>query len=363
MLTWVDELAFCIPGSPPALFSDAPLRHPLNTAAGLIGNNDFLPPADKARLAAFGAAGIAKCLSHPGDLDQKSLADYAAEFGVSADVIQRLIFTAIQAVLFLPADQFSSYAAFAPVAASLQRLMLMRLGAFNGGMTRVMIEPIANAITDRGGQIMANAPISDLVVDDAAVVGVARDGNVVRASHVVLAVPLKPAQDLLRPHFGQHEWFQPMLSLPSLSAATIQFELDIPMVETDRTNFSPTGICCFAEQSRTTFTHVAGRFSAILYPPEEFIHKEPAAVLERVLREADQLGIPLRGHIKDYRIVNHPHDFYAMHPGTEALRPEQSTPVGGLTLSGDYTKQRFSASMEGAVLSGRRAAEAVLSKD
>src|SRR5690606_4532765 len=169
------------------------------------------------------------------------------------------------------------------------------------------------------------------------------------------ATSLKPAQDLLRPEFASHEWLAGMLALPSMSAATIQFELDAPVIDSDRTNFSPTGLCCFAEQSRTTFRHVAGRFSAILYPPEEFIGLGEEELLERVYADADALGLPLRGHVQRYKIVNHPYDFYAMRPGTEKLRPEQKTPVPGLSLAGDYTKQNFSASMEGAVISGRLA--------
>ncbi len=111
--------------------------------------------------------------------------------------------------------------------------------------------------------------------------------------------------------------------------------------------------------SPTTFTHAAGRLSAILYPPAEFLHLEPGAILERTVAEAARIGIDLRGRVKDYRVVRHPHDFYALRPGSEALRPTQATPVPGLTLAGDYTKQPWVASMEGAVVSGERAAVAV----
>src|SRR3954468_7267312 len=153
-------------------------------------------------------------------------------------------------------------------------------------------------------------------------------------------------------------WFAPMLSLGTLSAVTIQLELDGPALSSDHTNFSPGALCCFAEQSRTTFTHAKGRLSVILYPPEVFLHLEPPAVLERTLTEAKRIGLDLRGRVKDYRVVRHPHDFYALRPGSEALRPTQATPVPGLSLAGDYTKQPFVASMEGAVISGELAARA-----
>ena len=41
------------------------------------------------------------------------------------------------------------------------------------------------------------------------------------------------------------------------------------------------------------------------------------------------------------------------------LRPNQTTPIKNFFLAGDYTMQRYLASMEGAVLSGKLCAEAV----
>jgi 15-cis-phytoene desaturase len=235
----------------------------------------------------------------------------------------------------------------------------MRIGAFKGGMTEVMIEPICRAIISRGGSIRKEARVTQLLLQQLGTGVELSTGEQLHADHLVLAVPLKPAQELLRPIVGTHPWFQPMLSLPSHSAATIQMELDQPALSTDRTNFSPTSLCCFAEQSRTTFRNLPGRFSGILYPPGDFINEPTELVLEKALMEADKLRLPLRGHITNYRVINHAHDFYAMHAGTEALRPEQGTPIRGLTLAGDYTKQSYLASMEGAVISGEKAAQVI----
>jgi 15-cis-phytoene desaturase len=41
------------------------------------------------------------------------------------------------------------------------------------------------------------------------------------------------------------------------------------------------------------------------------------------------------------------------------LRPDQTSPIANFFLAGDYTMQRYLASMEGAVLSGRLCAEAI----
>jgi 15-cis-phytoene desaturase len=57
-------------------------------------------------------------------------------------------------------------------------------------------------------------------------------------------------------------------------------------------------------------------------------------------------------------MVRHPNDFPSLEPGHLGARPEQATPVPGLSLAGDYTAQRFVVTMEGAVVSGQRAAVA-----
>ncbi|WP_442483051.1 FAD-dependent oxidoreductase [Aeoliella sp. SH292] len=191
-------------------------------------------------------------------------------------------------------------------------------------------------------------------------VGVKLGDESLLADHVVLAVPLAPAQLLIKGLATNTECLEPMLRLPSLSAVSIQFELAEPLLDDDRTNFSPTSICCFAEQSRTTFRETEGRLSAIVYPPAEFIDSDDEQILARVLEDAERLRLPLRRLMRQYRVVKHPFDFYAMRPGTERLRPTQATSILGLSLAGDYTKQPFSASMEGAVISGQFAAEAVL---
>ena len=47
-------------------------------------------------------------------------------------------------------------------------------------------------------------------------------------------------------------------------------------------------------------------------------------------------------------------------PGCEQLRPSQRSPIPKFYLAGDFTKQRYLASMEGAVFSGKLCAEAIV---
>lgn len=44
----------------------------------------------------------------------------------------------------------------------------------------------------------------------------------------------------------------------------------------------------------------------------------------------------------------------------QAARPLQKSPIPRLYLAGDFTKQKYLASMEGAILSGKLAAQAIV---
>jgi 15-cis-phytoene desaturase len=362
VVVWEDEVEFRQPEpKPSAVFSTSFAHRPLQTMAGALLHNDYLPPLAKASAAKLFAAGLADYAARPRELDQVTILEYARQRDVHELVIDHLLRPLTAGIFFIPAERYSAYAFFGLIGPYMPSLAKMSVGAFRGGMTDVMAEPIATHLRLRGTEVRVNAPVTDFILDRERVAGVVAAGEAIRAGHVVLAVPLDVAQKLARPHWANHAWFQPMLSLRTMPAATLQIELDAPSMEVDHTTFGVgTSLACFSEQSRTTFTDTDGRLSIILAPSDDFIGLPPPRVLEIALADADRLGLRVRGHVKNYRVVNHPADFYALEPRQDDLRPEQATPVHGLTLAGDYTKQEYLATMEGAVVSGRLAAGRVL---
>lgn len=362
---WEDEVEIRLPdGRGNGVFGAAPLYRPIRTLTGVLGNLDLLSLTDRLSLVPFLTAGLLEYFTDPSGLDRVSVRDKARSLGVTENAIESLLTPLTSGLYFLPPERYSSYAFFGVVGPYLapDRLLGVRVGAFVGGMTDVMAAPIARAIVRRGGEVRTRAPVTRLLTGGGdAVTGVEVGGRErIEARQVVLAASLAPAQRLVGEAFGGHPWFQPMLRLPSMPSVTIQIDLDGPSMPIDRTTFGPgTVLASFAEQSRTTFRHTHGRLSVILTPPEPFLEMEPPDVLEATLRDADRLGLRVRGHVVDYRVVKLPADFYSLAPGHDALRPPQATPIPGLTLAGDYTRQQYLATMEGAVVSGRIAADVV----
>lgn len=69
-----------------------------------------------------------------------------------------------------------------------------------------------------------------------------------------------------------------------------------------------------------------------------------------------------KAKVVKHAVVKTPRSVYAAVPGRNKFRPSQATPVSNFTLAGDFTYQKFLGSMEGAVLSGKLAAEVVADK-
>ncbi|KAG6466906.1 hypothetical protein ZIOFF_075277 [Zingiber officinale] len=75
----------------------------------------------------------------------------------------------------------------------------------------------------------------------------------------------------------------------------------------------------------------------------------------------DEIAADLsKAKILKYHVVKTPRSVYKTIPDCEPCRPLQRSPIEGFYLVGDYTKQKYLASMEGAVLSGKLSAQAIV---
>lgn len=147
----------------------------------------------------------------------------------------------------------------------------------------------------------------------------------------------------MKDHFQNNPFFEKIFRLPTMPTVTIQMGFEKPVLPVDRTTFGPlTSLASFAEQSRTTFKHVPGRMSIILTPPEKFLNMDHELILQHVQKDGKELGLDLETVLTNYRVVSHPEDFHSLEPNNDHLRPEQQTPIKGLILAGDYTRQPFS---------------------
>lgn len=362
VVTWRDEIAFRLPdGGPSALFSASIIRRPLSTAVRALRHRDFLSLTQRAAMVRMLAAGAVAYVRRPEELDSITIADWATDHGVRQQTVKRFIAPLTEGLFFVPPDDFSAHNFMGVVVPYWRSLIKAGVGAFSGGMTEVMSEPLADYIRTNGGDVHVNAPVRELVGDADGIRGVVTANGTVMADHVVVATSLGPAKTLINSALASHDWFDDMRRLEATTAVCFQAETDVPSTQSDTATFAPgTALGCFSEQSRTTFRHTNGRLSVIMAQPEKYVGLGADALTPIVVSEAKRLGIDLEDHIVRARVTEIADDFYSLARGSEALRPTQRTPVSGLTLAGDYTKQKYLATMEGAVASGELAARAIL---
>lgn len=362
VIWWEDEAEVRAADGARGVLGGAPVHNTVRTLFGPLVNRGLLSPLDLASLVPFFAVGLTAVCTRPRWLDSITVTELATRMHVTARAQAHLLEPFTAGIFFVPPQRYSAFNLFGLIAPALPQVHHQRLGAFLGGMTDVMTGPIAAAIEEHGATVTTDSPVHALETRDGRIVGVVTDRGLVEAQNVILATELGAAQELLRPVLGEHPWFRGILQAPTTPSATLQIELDRPAMPSDRATFGPgTCMASFAEQSRSTFTHTAGRLSVILQPPERFVTAAVSEVLAEVLNAAQRLGVDV-GQVRDYRLVNHPQDFLSLEPGHAHLRPDQRTPVPGLTLAGDYTRQRWLSSMEGAVVSGQYAADVVLAE-
>lgn len=358
VIVWEDEIEIKLPNHPSYQYGASPFFKPLKTLTAPF-RNQLITWKDTWRLSKMMVAGLKDYFTRPLKLDEYSVLDYAKKFNISDSAIQRMLEPLTAGIFFLPPDRYSAYVLFALAARGFQRPHKMRVGAFKGGMTDVLAKPVARKIERMGGIVLTNKKAERLWMENGKLQGVYVQGQSIDAAYVILASPVGPTQRILRNSAIDPQDFQKLLSLPTMPEVNIQLELRLPAWPIDRTVFCPgTPLITFAEQSRTTFKDTSGRLSIILTPPERFITMTAEEVFEVFKTEAPRIGIDPDKVVR-YRVISHADDFYALSPGTEQLKPGCVTAIKNLFLAGDYVKQPFLATMEGAIISGKNAARAL----
>ncbi|HYG16024.1 MAG TPA: FAD-dependent oxidoreductase [Bacteroidia bacterium] len=357
VVIWEDELEIKVANGPSGVYGASLIFRPFKTLSAPFRNR-IISWKDTLRLARFMTSGLSCYFTNPQKLDTFSVTEYAKKFNISNEAQIRILWPFTAGLFFLPPERYSAFVFFSLIAKGIKRPHRIRVGAFTGGMTEVLANPLAQKIEAQGGQVYTRHKVQKLVIENNKVTGILVNEKFVAADFVILAVPVGPAQQIIKS--SGTEKLNNLLLLPTMPEINLQLELSAPAWPVDRTVFGPgTSLITFAEQSRTTFKGKAGRLSVILAPPEQFINLPHEEVFRIFTQEAPFLGIDPSKVVR-YRVVSHPRDFYLLSPGVEALKPGTFTGIPNLFLAGDYIKQPFLATMEGAIISGRRAAKAVM---
>jgi uncharacterized protein with NAD-binding domain and iron-sulfur cluster len=193
------------------------------------------------------------------------------------------------------------------------------------------------------------------------------EGGDITADCYVSAMPVHNLWRTLPPALRAQAPFANLRHLHGQPVMTVQLYFDRPVIGVDNLIFSSgTHLSVYAELSRCAPDLAEGPggrhlVEMVVAPAAAWYGLDDAEVVRRTLAEFTRLHpAAAQATLLKSTLVRIPQSVYRALPGHDRYRPDQATPVPNFYLCGDYTRQEYLASMEGAVLSGKRVAERIL---
>jgi zeta-carotene desaturase len=185
----------------------------------------------------------------------------------------------------------------------------------------------------------------------------------------VLAAPLHSTRQLLPDRLRRFSLFDNLWQLKSTPVMNVQLWFDgyIPDLQDNLYFTADAPFSVFADLAKVApagFDRHGGSLVSLCVAPAAPLWPQSDAELIAQCRAALVRLWPQAAGlaVSKATVVRIPNSIYRESPGSDRWRPTQATPVPNLFLAGDYTRQDYMASMEGAVRSGQHAAAAVLAR-
>ncbi|WP_414514909.1 9,9'-di-cis-zeta-carotene desaturase [Nostoc sp. PCC 9305] len=324
------------------------------------------------------------------NLDKVSFADWFRSHGGSNGSIKRMWNPIAYALGFIDCENMSARCMLTIFQLFAVRTEASVLRMLEGSPSEYLHKPILEYLEARGTKVYTRRQVREIQFAESAeqtrVTGiVVAQGDAVEtiaADAYVFACDVPGIQRIL-----PHEWrkwseFDNIYKLDAVPVATVQLRFDGWVTElndgeqrkqlnhaagidnllyTADADFS-----CFADLALTSPADYyrpgqGSLLQLVLTPGDPFIAQSNEAIAQHVLKQVHELFPSSRElNMTWYSVVKLAQSLYREAPGMDAYRPNQKTPVDNFFLAGSYTQQDYIDSMEGATISGRRAAKVIL---
>lgn len=303
--------------------------------------------------------------------DRLSYAEWHRRFRIAPGVLTKWWNPIALSMGFLPAEEMSARPMTTVFHHFARSTHASQVGFLDGPPSERLHAPLADYITRRGGRILTGSRAAALELDAQDRVRGVRlaDGRVQQADAYVLAAPLHSTRQLLPERLRRFPLFDNLWQLKSTPVMNVQLWFDgyIPDLQDNLYFTADAPFSVFADLAKVApagFDRHGGSLVSLCVAPAAPLWPQSDAELIAQCRAAlvrlwpQAAGLAVR----KATVVRIPNSIYRESPGSDRWRPTQATPVPNLFLAGDYTRQDYMASMEGAVRSGQRAAAAVLAR-
>ncbi|MDJ1171194.1 15-cis-phytoene desaturase [Roseofilum sp. BLCC_M154] len=355
-------------------FPDLPA--PINGLIAILRNNDMLTWGEKIQFGIGLLPAILKGQSYVEEMDQYSFSEWLKKQNVPPRIETEVFIAMSKALNFINPDEISATIILTALNRFLQEKNGSKMAFLDGSPTERLCQPLVDYIGDRGGQVRLNAPVKQfLLKDDYSVGGFLLRGmdgqpdEVLTADIYVSAMPVDPLKTILPQPWRAMPYFQQLQGLEGVPVINLHLWFDRKLTDIDHLLFSRSPLLSvYADMSNTCKEYAnpnRSMLELVLAPAKDWISKSDEEIIAATLAELKTLfpqhftGDNPTKLLKSH-VVKTPRSVYKATPGRQNHRPSQETPIPNFYLTGDYTMQRYLASMEGAVLSGKLTAQAIV---
>jgi squalene-associated FAD-dependent desaturase len=220
-------------------------------------------------------------------------------------------------------------------------------------------EPARAFVLNRGGDVRTNA-LARVSVRDGAVAAVDVRGDLIQADHVISAVPWFALRALLGPELpsAMGEILSDCDRMDAMPIVTVNLWYDRAVMD-DAFVGLPGREMQWVFDKRTVFGEHASHLSLVASSAAHLSGLDSEALTSMAAREvADALPRARAATLRRATVIREKRATFSLAPG-QPPRPGPETPIRGLWLAGDWTDTGLPATIESAVVSGHRAANAV----
>lgn len=335
-------------------------------------------------------------------LDRISFQQWFVGHGGSEQSIQRMWNPIAYALGFIDCEAISARCMLTIFMMFAAKTEASKLNLLKGSPHRWLTGPILDYIQQRGGQLHLRHRVSEVLFEEGVVGGDGQpathvsglklgtpEGEItVQADTYLAACDVPGIQRMLPAAWRRWPLFDHIYKLEAVPVATVQLRYDGWVTELGDSAAAqaaradvhqPTGLnnllytadadfSCFADLALASPEDyrkegLGSLLQCVLTPGDPWIPKKTEEIVAHTDAQVRALFPSAAGlNLVWSNVVKLAQSLYREAPGMEPYRPDQRTPVANFFLAGSYTKQDYIDSMEGATMSGRLAAAAILGR-
>lgn len=312
-------------------------------------------------------------------IDEQDKLTYRAwhrKYGIADRMLKKMFLPMTLALKFLPPEDISAKIVLDVTGTFLRQNHASKIGFLKGSPEEHLTQPIIKSIETLEGKVTTGLKLLEVNCNDdntvASLTFEDNNGQKVdkQADYYVFALPIHNLKKVMPENWKKkHKYFENLTKLEGVPVITLHLWLDKKVTPINNILFSPDGLIpVFADMSNTTEDYAdsnESRFQFVVAPASDIIGLTDEQITDKIWTDVQKIFPEgsKGAKVKKATVVRVPKSVYWPSPDSDKYRVPQKSPIKNVALAGGYTKQKFYDSMEGAIRSGNRAADAILATE